>query len=248
MKTLHIPQHLLFDGTIPGEAATTALEKLEIAEKQLSPWRQMRLGKITGSQFNRVTRGQGGRGWSQGAQSYLAELLFEWITGEEAQQFSGNDATRWGEFYENEAIAAYEKKTGRKVKRGKFYQAPAKHGFRGLVGCTPDGIGERGLEIKCPYGPKAHINTLLSGEVPEEYRDQVHGHMLCADREICDFVSYDPRFEKRPDMMMTMVEVFRDEFYMEDLIGRLYDFETTLIKALDKLEIDWRTTIKEQSK
>lgn len=234
-KFKQIPADLMFDGNIP-EASAAALAKMEVEEKSLSEWKAVRLGKITGSQFHRITRGKAG-GWSDGAKSYMAELIFEWVTGEEAQEFSGNTATKWGDFYENEAIEHYTKKTGRKVKRGKFYKAK---GFQGLVGCTPDGVGKRGLEVKCPYGPKAHINTLLSQKVPDEYKDQVFGHMLCTGRDRCDFVSYDPRFHKRPDLQMVVIEVEQNDFYMADLEERLRDFEADLIKNLEKLGINWK--------
>lgn len=240
-RQFQIPDHLLFDGTVPTSAAEMVLAELEVAENTLSPWKRMRLGKITGSEFHRVTRDKGGKGWSEGAKSYMAELLFEWATGEEANKFSGNAATEWGEQYEPEAILKYEAKTGRKVKRGQFFLA---ENFSGLVGCTPDGVGERGLENKCPYGPKAHMYTLLTKKVPPEYMDQVYGHMLCAKRDYCDFTSYDPRLRKRPDLELVVVEVEKNGFYMEDLEGRLYDFEQDLILNLDQLEIDWRTAIK----
>jgi len=213
---------------------------LPLAPPTLSDWQKQRLGKITGSQFGRIRRGQGGKGWSEGAESYMSELVWEWITGLPAIQFTGSDATRWGNRYESEAIQYYEFRTGRKVERGKFYQAP---GFQGLVGCTPDGVGVRGLEVKCPYGPKAHINSLVRKRVPDEYKDQVYGHMLCAERDMCDFVSYDPRFTARPHLMGILIEVEKNEFYMEDLHGRLYDFENDLIGILDTLEIDWRSQI-----
>lgn len=242
MKRLPINPAKLFTGELPDPNITAVLAKLEEAETTLSHWRQERLGKITGSCFNRVTRDKSGHGWSETAKSYMAELIFEWITGMEASEFSGNDATRWGEFHEHDAIRKYEAKTGRKVTRGKFYLAK---GFVGLVGCTPDGVGERGLEVKSPYGPKAHTYTLLNQKVPKEYKDQVYGHILCTERDFCDFVSYEPRMgHRRPDLEMVILEIERNELYMEDLAGRLYDFEQELIKNLDKLEIDWRKTIK----
>lgn len=233
---------MMFTGQIPDNAAAMVLAELEVAENTLSPWKKMRLGKITGSEFNRVTRDKSGKGWSESAKSYMAELLFEWVAGEEANKFSGNAATEWGEQYEPEAILKYEAKTGKKVKRGQFFLA---ENFSGLVGCTPDGVGERGLENKCPYGPKAHMYALLTKKVPTEYMDQVYGHMLCAKRDYCDFSSYDPRIgKKRPDLELVVIEVEKNGFYMEDLEARLYDFEQDLILNLDQLEIDWRSAIK----
>ena len=207
----------------------------------LSEWQKARLGKITGSQFNRIKRSPNGKDWSEGAQTYMAELLFEWITQMPADNFTGSKATDWGNEKEPEAITKYEQKIGKKVKRGGFYVGKQ---FAGLVGCTPDAVGKRALEVKSPYGPKAHINTLLTRRVPAEYVDQVDGHMLITGKEECDFLSYDPRIGiHRPDLELVLIEVEKNEFRAEDLEGRLYDFEQELIKNLDKLESDWRSKI-----
>jgi hypothetical protein len=220
------------------KAGTTNISELT---GELTAFQKARLGKITGSQFHRIRRDRSGKNWSDGAESYMSEIIFEWITGLPALEFSGNNATEWGEKHESEAIQKYQYKTGRKVERGEFYQA--KKFFKGLVGCTPDGVGERGLEVKCPYGPKAHITTLISHKVPEEYKDQVYGHMLCTGRDWCDFVSYDPRMKRMPDLEMVVIEVEKNSFYMEDLEARLYEFEEELIRRLDILDIDWRKGI-----
>lgn len=208
-----------------------------VAPSVLSPKRR---GRITGSQFGRIKRSQNGKGFADGTESYLAQLIFEMITGLPFQDYSEGNATRWGRLYESEAIQWHEFRTGRRVKRGEFYIA---EGFQGLIGCTPDGVGERGLEVKCPYGSKAHVLTLLRKSVPEEYCDQVDGHMLCTGREMCDFFSYDPRFKGFDDYKGILVEVERNEFRMEELTERLSDFEEYYIKCLDQLEIDWRAII-----
>ena len=207
----------------------------------LSDWQIARLGKITGSAFNRVTRGRGGKGWSQTADSYLHELIFEHITGQPASGFSGNAATDWGKENEPEAIRIYQERTGHKVKTGQFHAAP---GFQ-LVGCTPDGVGKKGLEVKCPYGPKNHIRTLINREVPDEYEDQVQGHMLCTGRDYCDFVSFDPRMPLQYGFVL--VEVERSPSVMQELRERLEDFELHLIETLETLEIDWKNPVWKKS-
>lgn len=215
---------------------TTELENAYKAidhHQGLSAWQIARLGKITGSNFHRVKRSS--KGWSDGAESLLAEICFEWITKQPASMFSGSLATEWGNRWESVAIAEYQRRTGMEVNRGEFFLAP---GFRGLVGCTPDGVGERGLEVKCPYGPKAHITTLTTRRVPDEYREQVYGHMLCAQRDMCDFVSYDPRI-KNEKYNIVIIEVDGNDIFFADLKQRLIEFEAELITRLERLEIDW---------
>lgn len=212
-----------------------------VSNETLTDWERARLGKITGSNFNKIKRGKQKGQWSETAETYMAEIIWEWVTGIPAKDFSGSVHTDWGNKYEGEAIHRYEQKKGEKVIRGKFYAAKQ---FSGLVGCTPDGIGIRALEVKCPYGPKAHVKAITTGKVPNEYMDQVQGHMLCTGKEWCDFVSYDPRFlEKREDLAMIVIEVEGNGSLKEELENRLFDFEDELIKRLDNLEIPWRDKI-----
>lgn len=206
--------------------------RLDAPPTILSDWQKARLGKITGSNFHRVTRGRGGKGWSQTAETYLHELIFEHATKTSASRFSGNAATEWGNQHEPNGIRRYEEITGEKVKKGDFYKAP---GFR-LVGCTPDGVGKKGLEVKSPYGPKNHIRTAINRTVPDEYEDQVNGHMLCTGRDFCDFVSYDPRFPE--NLQIIIVNVERQPHALQELRERLEEFEELLITNLAQLGIN----------
>ena len=235
-RNLTIPPDQLFDGTVPAEAADIVLAQLEAAEETgLSEWQKARLGKITGSNFGRITRGRGDKGWSQGTETFMNEIIGEWMTGQPANEFT-SVATDWGIEYEDEAIQIYEQKTRRKVVRGKFYKAEQ---FQ-LVGCTPDGVGRNyGLEVKCPITPKNHIRAMETGEVPEEYRDQVNGHMLVTGKKKCAFVSYHPLM-KRPEWKMVVIDVDRNRMAMDELEERLFEFEACLIRRLDHLGIDWR--------
>lgn len=199
----------------------------------LTPFQRARLGKITGSNFHRVTFDRAGSGLGIAAETYMYEILGEWLTGVPASNFDGNAATAWGVKYEPEAIKLYEKQTRRKVQRGKFFRMPGSE----LIGCTPDGIGRGwGLEIKCPYTPKMHIRTLLSGQVPDEYRDQVNGHMLVTGKAKCDFVSYDPRIKDAKNRMV-VITVHRDETALARLEKRLRLLEEAVLTNLRQLQI-----------
>ena len=66
----------------------------------------------------------------------------------------------------------------------------------GKFGCSPDGlVGDAGLlELKCPQ-PHTHVKYLHLGELPNEYKAQVHGQLIVTGREWCDFMSYCPGFD-----------------------------------------------------
>ncbi len=194
-RDLTIPPEMFFDGTVPPGAASVVLAELETAEKQLSDWQKARLGKITASRFGLVRRLRSGE-WGEVALSYLYDLLGEHLTGQPSQTFVGNDATEWGNEHESDALEAYTKRTGRKVRTGQtFIQHPELE----LVGGTPDGlVGEKGIiEVKCPYNFKNHLRTVITRTVPDEYLAQVYGHLWLSGREWCDFVSFDPRIPKK---------------------------------------------------
>lgn len=61
----------------------------------------------------------------------------------------------------------------------------------GLFGGSPDAlVGDvGGCEIKCPL-LSTHIGYVRSGELPPEYRCQVHGYLLVTGREWWAFFSY----------------------------------------------------------
>ena len=77
----------------------------------------------------------------------------------------------------------------------------------GRIGCSPDAlIGEEsGLEIKCPTAP-IHLKYLLNGELPEDYRCQVHGSMYVTGRPRWMFLSY-----TRNGLPKLLLTVQRDE-------------------------------------
>lgn len=230
-----IPSALLLNLENMKVSETVALDDFELGNRKLSNWEKKRLGKITGSNFGKIKRGKTKGTWSETAETYMAEIIWETITGIPASRFTGSVHTDWGNRYEPTARKMYEEKTGQTVKHGKFYKAK---GFRGLIGCTPDGVGRKALEIKCPYSAKAHLLALMSKEVPEEYKDQVYGHMLCTRRKKVDFVSFDPRIlKKRPDLAMVIIPVSQSELYMAELEERLRDFENEILHRLSILKV-----------
>lgn len=64
----------------------------------------------------------------------------------------------------------------------------------GVYGCSPDSLlGDDGLlEIKCPR-PHIQMRYLRGGALlPVDYRAQVHGQLIVAERRWCHFFSYSP--------------------------------------------------------
>lgn len=151
-------------------------------------WISARLGKVTASRMaDLMARTK--TGYGAGRANYMAELICERLTGQPAECFT-NAAMAWGTDTEPQARAAYEFMTGLSVEEVGFVDHPS----IAMAGASPDGlVGADGLlEIKCP-STSTHIDTLLSGAVPDKYRKQMLWQIACTGREWCDFVSFDPR-------------------------------------------------------
>lgn len=230
-----IPANLLYQpGELPSLDVLEQLQKMQPVK--LTDWQRARLGKITASKFGIVKRLKTGE-WSETALSYLYDLLGEHLTGEPSQTFVGNDATEWGNLYEREALEAYTKRTGRKVKQvNNFMQ----HSEMKLVGGTPDGlVGEKGIiEVKCPFTFKNHLRTVITRTVPDEYKAQVHGHLWLSGRQWCDFVSFDPRIPtKHRHARLVIVRVTRNPLILNDLENTIGEFHDLLLEKLTALKI-----------
>lgn len=168
-------------------------------------WFQIRCGKVTASRVADVIA-KTKTGWGASRANYCAELIAERLTGIPAEKYS-NAAMQWGIDTEAEARAAYQ-----------FYHWTGplelagfvEHPVIAMTGASPDGLcGEAGLvEIKCP-NTATHIETLLSGSVPEKYVTQMQWQMACTKRTWCDFVSFDPRMPE--DLRLFVKRVTRDE-------------------------------------
>jgi len=236
-KQIHIPQHLLFDGSLPSDEVLRQLENMQPAEAGLPEWKRVRLGKITASRFHLVKKLKTGD-WGDTALSHLYDLVGEHITGEPSETFSGNDATAWGNEYEKEALRTYTIRTGRKTKPGGFLQHPELQ----FCGGTPDAFcGEKGIvEVKCPWTYKHHLRTAERRTAPEEYLPQVYGHLWLSGRDWVDFVSFHPRIWKKSRTLgLVIVRVTRKEHAhgIASLAERVTEFHELLLEKLAALKV-----------
>jgi putative phage-type endonuclease len=164
-------------------------------------WLQERCGKVTASRIADLmakTRS----GWGASRANYAAQLVAERLTGCVTPSFT-NAAMIHGTETEPEARRAYEFFIDRDVQQVGFIPHPEIEN----AGASPDGlIGNDGLlELKCPQ-TATHIDTLLSGAIPDKYFKQMQFQMACTGREWCDFASYDPRLPERMRLFTKRVE------------------------------------------
>ena len=180
-------------------------------------WLAARVGRVTASRVaDLMARTK--TGWGASRANYLAELVAERLTGTPAARFT-NDAMRWGTDTEPMARETYAFAHDVEIEETGLVMHPTIADF----GASPDGlIGADGLiEIKCPQ-TATHIDTLLSGSVPEKYRTQMQAQMACTGRQWVDFVSFDPRMPAEMQMWVHRVE--RDDKAIADMEAAVAEF------------------------
>lgn len=161
-------------------------------------------------------------------------------------KFTGNEATRWGERFEDEARDKYCDMTGEVSHEIGLAQHP-KYPW---LGGSPDGICESGrlLEIKCPLR-----REIKKGEVPRHYLPQIQLLMDILDLEVCDFIQYKPAeltFPHPEEFEVVTIERDRDWFatympVMKDLWDKVlwhreHGCEELLPKPRKKKEVTYK--------
>lgn len=191
-------------------------------DQRSEEWFAARLGKVTASRVADLMATTK-TGYSASRTNYMAELICERLTGQQAERFS-NAAMQWGTDCEPQARAAYEFITDAQVVEVGLIDHPT----IAMFGASPDGlIGDDGLiEIKCP-NTATHIDTLLSETVPAKYITQMQVQMACTGRVWCDFVSFDPRLPA--DLQMWVKRVRRDDAAIQNI-------EAETVKFLGELD------------
>lgn len=212
-----------------------AEEVIDDEERRLEEWHALRSGKLTCSRFGDLM----GKGVTPAkvipvaGYSYLKEKIAERLG---SYKFSASASSlSWGHNNEPHAVLAYQETTGHEVD----YDSHRFVTHSDFVGGSPDGLvgADRTLEIKCPYNPATHVETLLSLEVPGQYRWQCVGHCLVTGRPTCDFVSFDPRMDG-PNRIVVI------EF--EPTAGVLASLKSRLAEAVEWIQSNL-TTIQEAS-
>lgn len=192
-------------------------------------WLAMRCGIPTASRLRDILPLKRG-GESQARRDYKAEIVCEILTNKTAEHFV-SPAMQWG--LDNEMLAREAYANAMDVEVGQI--GFALHDTITKFGASPDGvIGDDGLlEIKCPT-TATHLEYIIGGVVPEEYRPQMYGQMACMpERQWNDFVSYDPRMPKKYRLFVRRLT--RDEGNIAALEGEVVKFNAEIALMLEEL-------------
>jgi len=135
--------------------------------------------------------------------------------------FMGNDATKWGNHYEDTAIEKYSELRNKKV----LSFGLIIHPDYPWLGGSPDGITTDGilLEVKCPIKRK-----IIHGEVPHHYLSQVLLNLEICNLELAHFIEYVPG-KSDNEFEMNIVEVKRDRQWFKDSFIKIKEFWDSVI-------------------
>lgn len=170
-----------------------------------------------------LVKGNGPGGFGVGAFTYMDTLIGEIVTGESADQFSGNRHTERGQDLEHVASGLYSIETDNKIKTVGII---LNHG----IGYSPDGlVGNKGLiEIKTKL-PNKLIPVILKDVVPAEHTAQCQGGLWVSERDWIDFICY------WPGMPLFIKRAYRDEKLIHKISERVSAFHDLMSERLEKI-------------
>jgi putative phage-type endonuclease len=192
-------------------------------------WKQERCGMITASRMSDVMA-EVAKGEAAVRRNYRAQLVAERMSGKPTDGFVSY-AMAQGTEREPLARMAYEATTGNIVREVGYLP----HGKINASGASCDGfVGDLGLvEIKCPI-PSTHIQYIITGEIPNEYRLQMAWQMSVTGRKWCDWVSFNPDFDE--DEQLVVIRYFRDESLIHKLEVAVGKFDEEVNSEIQRVK------------
>ena len=183
-------------------------------------WIDLKLGVASASNFSKIITPFTGKPSTQ-VTAYRRQLISEKLTGQHCETYQSEWMKR-GNIGETEARDVYAFITGNTVEQTGFVFLNEDR----RVGCSPDGLIDKGgLEIKYP-APHTHVGYLLDDKLPTTYYAQVQGSMWVCGVHWWDFMSY------CPGMRPFIIRVKWNESFISPL-SRLMD------EFLDKMDQEY---------
>lgn len=183
-------------------------------------WLADRAGRATGSRAKDILA-KIKTGEAAARRNYRVQLATERLTGKPQESGFVSKEMQWGTDQEPFARMAYESATGNLVTEMGFIYLP-----NIMAGCSVDGLIEEGdrtgvFEAKCPLSA-THVEYLVSGNLPTEYKPQILHNVYVTGADFADFVSFDPRMPEKLQLFKVRWE--RDEAEIKEYEAELLDF------------------------
>lgn len=180
-------------------------------------WEQLRLGKVTASNFGTIMANNGGA-FGEPAKRYALQLALEIINNQKAEYSFTNQHMERGHEQEPIARMLYENEYFIDVTNGGFFDC-------GDYGDSPDGlVNDDGvIEIKSVIA-STHYATLKRNSFDPSYKWQLIGHLDCTGRDWVDFISYCSDFPEHKQLIVYRLNRSDCEQDIERLINRRNQF------------------------
>lgn len=171
------------------------IAKWHDVEQNSDEWENLRLGKITSSNFD-IIMANYGKAFGESAKKYALKLALERIKNCKSEYNFSNAHMKRGHEQEPIARMLYEDLYFTEVTNGGFFDC-------GFYGDSPDGlVGDDGfIEIKSVVDT-THYANIKRGTIDPSYKWQVIGHLDCTGREWCDFISYCADFPENTQILV----------------------------------------------
>ena len=192
---------------------------------------RQRIGCLTASRIGDAIGKTAAGKYRSERMTYLRQLVAERMTDVAAEFYVTADM-QWGIDQEDAARQAYEAETGLIVVECGSIMHPVIDNAL----ATPDGlVGSDGMiEIKCPR-TTTYLGWLLDDKAPEQHQAQMLWQLACAKRKWCDFVAFDPRVVRGPQVVVRRFEPTFDQ---------LHDIEMEAIKFLSEVDAVFNQVMK----
>jgi len=174
-------------------------------EQGSAEWFAIRKGKMGASHAGAIAAA------GKGLDTYIMDVMEDCYKQTSEKGYTNADMER-GNNLEAQARAMYELETGNEVEQVGWVE------HNEYWGCSPDGMVDQdgNVEIKCP-NDKKYFKYMIDGEIEKGYFWQMQMQMLVCEREWCDYVVYNPNFNKS----IIIQRVLKDAKSIEKLIQGL---------------------------
>jgi putative phage-type endonuclease len=185
-------------------------------------WHAARCGLLTASEMKLILTPTLKPASNDKERAHLYELLAQRVTRYVEPSYMSDDMLR-GLNDEIEAAKVYDEHYAKTMACG--FITNDEWGF--TIGYSPDKlVGNDGL-IECKSRrQKYQVETILSGEVPQDYILQIQTGLLVSGRSWCDFISY------CGGLPMATIRVFPDQVIQAAIVAAASAFEKRLDEKL----------------
>jgi hypothetical protein len=200
--------------------------RVHYVEQGTDKWLALRAGCITASSFKSLVTSRGEKTATSTRDTYLNQIIAERLTGKPVDTFKNADMERGNE-REGAARDLFGAIMEVDVKEVGFHLHDDYD-----IGCSSDGLfcldSDTGVEIKSPRA-STHIRYMRNKKLPTEYMQQVQLSMWLLEVDRYFFFSY------HPDLKPLIVEVKRDDEYIEKAVPILIEAAKYVKSETEKL-------------